>query len=96
MYSAALLTGSCRSVKGRLRARRDTLIAVETLGKTLLAAAVVLALAGALILLLARFGIGRLPGDIVIRRGNFTLYAPIGLMLLASILLTILLNLLRR
>jgi len=69
---------------------------VETLGKALLAAAALLALAGAAVLLLARFGIGRLPGDIVIRRGNFTLYAPIGLMVVASVLLTILLNLLRR
>jgi DUF2905 family protein len=37
-----------------------------------------------------------LPGDIVIRRGNFTLYAPIGLMILASVVLTVLLNLLSR
>ncbi len=69
---------------------------METVGKALLAAAVLLAVAGACFLLLARLGIGRLPGDIVIRRGNFTLYAPLGLMLLASLLLTILVNLLRR
>ncbi|MER3410647.1 MAG: DUF2905 domain-containing protein [Thermoleophilia bacterium] len=69
---------------------------METLGKALLVAGIVLLVAGACALLLARFGIGRLPGDIVIRRGNFTLYAPIGLMILASIVLTILLNVLRR
>lgn len=69
---------------------------METLGKALLAAAALLALAGACVLLLARFGIGRLPGDLVIRKGNFTLYAPIGLMIVASLLLTILVNLLRR
>ena len=69
---------------------------METLGKALLVAGIVLLVAGACALLLARFGIGRLPGDIVIRRGNFTLYAPIGLMILASIVFTILLNVLRR
>lgn len=39
---------------------------------------------------------GRLPGDIVVERGNFTLYIPLGAMLLLSILLTVLLNLLAR
>ena len=48
---------------------------------------------GVTFLLLGRFGIDRLPGDLVFRRGNFTLYAPIGLMILVSVVLTILLNL---
>ena len=39
---------------------------------------------------------GRLPGDIVWRRGNVTVYVPLGLMLLLSILLTLLLNLIFR
>jgi hypothetical protein len=69
---------------------------METLAKALVAAGLALALTGAVLLLLARYGVGRLPGDIVIRRGNFTLYAPLGLMIVASILLTLLINLLRR
>jgi hypothetical protein len=32
----------------------------------------------------------------VIRRGNFTLYAPIGLMILLSVVLTVVLNLISR
>lgn len=48
---------------------------------------------GGIFLLLGRFGLDRLPGDLVFRRGNFTLYAPIGLMIVVSIVLTILLNL---
>ena len=48
---------------------------------------------GGLFVLLGRLGIERLPGDLVFRRGNFTLYFPIGLMLLTSIVATILLNL---
>ena len=47
---------------------------------------------GGIFLLLGRLGLDRLPGDLVFRRGNFTVYAPIGLMILVSIVLTILLN----
>jgi hypothetical protein len=39
---------------------------------------------------------GHLPGDVVVKRDNFTLYAPLGTMLLVSIVLTILLNILGR
>jgi hypothetical protein len=35
--------------------------------------------------LLERLGLGRLPGDIVVRRDNFTLYLPIVTCLLLSI-----------
>lgn len=40
--------------------------------------------------------LGRLPGDIRISRGNFTLYSPLMTGLLISIALTIILNLLLR
>ena len=40
--------------------------------------------------------IGRLPGDITIRRGNFTLYVPIMTSILASIVLTLILMLFTR
>lgn len=39
---------------------------------------------------------GNLPGDIVVKRDNFTLYAPLGTMLLISVLLTIALNVIGR
>ena len=39
---------------------------------------------------------GNLPGDIVVKRDNFTLYAPLGTMLLLSVLLTIALNVIGR
>jgi len=45
---------------------------------------------------LARLGLGRLPGDILIRRGGFTLYAPLATCLIASLLLTLLFWLIRR
>lgn len=51
---------------------------------------------GGLFLLLGRIGLDRLPGDLVFTRGNFTLYFPIGLMILLSIVGTIVLNVLLR
>ena len=66
---------------------------MESLAKVLLAVAALLALVGGVLLIATKLGIQRLPGDIVIRRGNFTLYAPLGLMVLLSVAGTILLNL---
>jgi hypothetical protein len=40
--------------------------------------------------------VGRLPGDIRIQRGNFRFYFPFTTMLLASVLITIVINLLRK
>lgn len=64
--------------------------------KVLLLLAAVLALVGVGLLLAAKLGVERLPGDIVIKRGNFTVYAPIGLMILLSVIGSILLNLFLR
>ena len=38
--------------------------------------------------LLARLGIGRLPGDIVVQRGNFSFYFPLVTCVLISIVLS--------
>jgi hypothetical protein len=51
---------------------------------------------GGLFLLLGRFGVERLPGDLVFRRGNLTFYFPIGLMILLSVVGTIVLNIVLR
>ena len=51
---------------------------------------------GGLFLLLGRFGVERLPGDLVFRRGNLTVYLPIGLMILLSVVGTIVLNIVFR
>ena len=48
------------------------------------------------LLLMLGVPIGRLPGDISCRRGNTTFYFPIVTSILASLLLTLLLALLRR
>lgn len=56
-------------------------------GALLLIVGVVLAIGGKLPLL------GRLPGDLVFRRGDLTVVVPLATMLLVSLVLTILLNL---
>ena len=53
----------------------------------------VMFLAGALIYVLGRAGGGFLPGDVVIRRDNFTFAFPVVTMIVVSIVLTIVLNL---
>lgn len=40
--------------------------------------------------------LGRLPGDILIRRKNFTFYFPLATSIILSIILTVLFNLFRR
>lgn len=61
----------------------------------LLAAGVTLVLAGLLWPLLSRY-LGRLPGDVIVRRPGFTLVFPIATSLILSLLLALLLWLFRR
>jgi hypothetical protein len=68
-------------------------VGLEGLGRLFIGGAIVLLVLGGVFLLLGRFGLDRLPGDLVFRRGNLTVYFPIGLMILLSIVGTILLNL---
>jgi hypothetical protein len=68
-------------------------MSLEGVGKVLVGGALVLLVLGGLFLLLGRFGLERLPGDLVFKRGNVTVYFPLGLMILVSIVATILLNL---
>ena len=68
-------------------------MSLEGLGKLVIGGAVVLLVLGGIFFLLGRFGVNRLPGDLVFRRGNLVVYFPIGLMILLSLLGTILLNL---
>ena len=67
------------------------------LGRALLVVGGVLFVVGLLLTFGARIpGLGRLPGDIVYRKGNFTLYFPLVTSLLLSLLLTAILAFLRR
>ena len=66
-------------------------------GKTLIVAGLAIATLGVMLWMLAGVPlIGRLPGDISIRRGNFNLYFPIATCILISIVVSVILALLRR
>ena len=64
------------------------------MGKALVIAGLVIAGIG--LLIMAGLPIGRLPGDIVIRRGAGTFYFPLVTSILLSIILSLLLWFLRR
>lgn len=66
------------------------------IGRSLITVGVVVALLGVVLVVLERFGIPRLPGDIVIRRGNWTFYFPIATSILLSVILSLLFYLFRR
>jgi hypothetical protein len=61
------------------------------LGRMLILAGAILLVAGVVVTTM-----GRLPGDIVYRRGNFTFYLPLMTSILLSIVLSVLLWLFRR
>lgn len=69
---------------------------METAGKILLLTAAVLAIIGVVLLIAAKLGLGRLPGDIVIHRDGLTIFIPFGSMLLLSLLASLVLYLVRR
>lgn len=70
---------------------------MNEIGRMLMIAGAGLFLVGLLFVVGGRFAwFGNLPGDIMIKREHFTIYAPIGTMILLSILLTILLNVVGR
>lgn len=70
---------------------------MDSLGKVLILFGVVLALLGGLLLVAGKIPyLGRLPGDIVIRRENWSFYFPLTSSILISILLTLLFSLFSR
>ena len=69
---------------------------METAGKVLLGAALVLAILGVGALALSKVGVDRLPATLTWRSDNVTVFVPVGLMILASIVGTIVLNIFLR
>jgi hypothetical protein len=69
----------------------------DSFGKLLIVFGVVLAVLGGLLLLVGKVPfLGRLPGDIVIRREHWSLFFPFTTSLVISILLTLLFTLFGR
>ena len=70
---------------------------MEGLGRLLIIAGIVLALAGVDVSALGRVPwLGRLPGDILVRRDNLTFYFPLASCLLVSAVISVLLYFFRR
>jgi len=66
------------------------------IGRVLLTIGGILVVAGLIILALGKLGMPRLPGDFVVKRGNFSLYFPLATSLLISLLLSLVLWIFRR
>ena len=64
------------------------------MGRTLVVIGLIIAAIG--LAISAGLPLGRLPGDIVIRRGSSTFYFPIVTCLVVSLLLTVILSFFRR
>ncbi len=70
---------------------------MAALGKMLIVLGILLVVAGIVLLYAHKIPyIGRLPGDIYIKRDNFTFYFPLATSILISIILTILFSIFRR
>ena len=66
------------------------------MSRTLIIFGLLLVATGLLWPFLSKLGLGRLPGDIVVERENFTFYLPLGTCLLISVVLSLIFWLLGR
>jgi hypothetical protein len=70
---------------------------LSDLGRLLVVVGIGVALFGVVLLLGGKIpGLGRLPGDFVYRKGDFTFYFPLVTSILLSVVLTLVLSLLKR
>ncbi len=70
---------------------------IQPLGKLLIAVGIFLVVVGIFIVLSPKIPyIGRLPGDVYIKRDNFTFYFPFVSSIVISIILTLILNFILR
>jgi hypothetical protein len=70
---------------------------IQYIGRFLIILGIVIFAIGGILLLSGKIPwLGRLPGDIIIQRKNFTLYFPLATSILLSVMLTLILWLIRR
>jgi len=75
----------------------DRMFGLGALGKMLILLGVLIIVIGFLLLIGEKIPwVGRLPGDIIVKKEKFTLYFPITTSILISILLTLLFTLIRK
>jgi hypothetical protein len=66
------------------------------LAKVLVGAGILIVLAGLLVAVGGRLGLGRLPGDLNFGSDNVRVYVPVTTMIIVSVVLTIIVNLFLR
>ena len=70
---------------------------LNDMGRFLLLIGIFMVVAGLVLIFLPKIPfIGRLPGDFVIKRGNFTFYFPLATSIILSIILTIIFSIFRK
>ncbi|MBU5439659.1 DUF2905 domain-containing protein [Tissierella sp. MSJ-40] len=69
---------------------------MDSFGKILISIGILLVIVGGIMVVGNRFGLGKLPGDIFIQKGNFTFFFPLASSIIISLILTLLLKLFRR
>ena len=66
---------------------------LDAIGKMLIFFGLFIVVAGAVLMAAGKIGgLGRLPGDIFIQKGNFTFYFPVVTMIIISVVLSLILN----
>lgn len=69
---------------------------MNEIGKLLMLGGAAFFVVGAIFFVGAKFGLGRLPGDIAFSRGNTSVFIPIVSCLVISVVLTVVVNLVLR
>ena len=71
-------------------------MAMDGLGRFLMVLGGIIFLVGVVAVVGGRMGLGSLPGDIAVRRGNTSFYFPVVSSIVISLVLTVILNLVLR
>lgn len=69
---------------------------MEPFGKLFINIGLIMIIVGGVLILGEKFGLGKLPGDIFIQKGNFTFFFPIVSTLIISLILTLILNIFKK
>ncbi|MBO8126045.1 MAG: DUF2905 domain-containing protein [Firmicutes bacterium] len=84
-------------VRAFQRRKVGSLLDTSAFSRILITTGLIIVALGLLLRLLGAFpSLGKLPGDIVIKRGNFTFYFPLATSIILSLLLSLILALFRR
>lgn len=68
----------------------------QIMGKYLIIFGILFVIIGVLLFVGGRIGLGKLPGDIIVRKKNFVFYFPLVTCIIISIILTLIFNLIPR